>query len=196
MVPCYNVAQYLRECRDSVLNGGFEDWECILDVEESTDNTLEIAREYAASDGCFKIFTGPCSGGCSTPRNKGVAMAKGEYVIFLDSDDSIVAGSLRRIHDHIAANPGADLYPCAIVVNNELTRQSEPERDNYPAGLRREMTGPEATRESFLYRRDPCPMLQMTVCRREYLVANDLWCREGIRNEDSEFSPRALLPSA
>lgn len=119
-------------------------------------------------------------------------MARGQYVVFVDGDDSIAEGSLQRIHDRIAANPGADLYPCAIVVNNEMTHLPEPVRDNYPADLYHEMTGPEATRISFLYHRDPCPMLQLTVCRRDYLVENDLWCGEGLRCEDSEFSPRAL----
>ena len=89
IIPCCDVEPYVRECFDSVLNQPFADWEIIVGVETSAD------------------------------RNKGVKTALGEYVIFLDGDDTIAEGSLQRLHDKIAARPGADLYPCAIRVNDE-----------------------------------------------------------------------------
>ncbi len=192
IVPCCNVAKYVRECLDSLVGQSYADWECIIGIETSTDDTEAIVRSYEAKDARLRVFTGPRSGGCFATRNKGVLMARGEYIIYLDGDDSIAEGSLQRIHDAIAARPGADLYPCAIRVNNEITCREEPLRDNYPADLHEEMTGPEATRRSFMYRRDPSPMLQMTVCRREFLIENKLECGERLRCEDSEFSPRAL----
>ena len=138
------------------------------------------------------MFTQPRSGSPAAPRNTALEHATGEYVIFLDSDDRIAEGSLLRLHDKTAARPGADLYPCAIQVENEITGKSEPVRDNYPADFNAELTGPEATRTSFSYKRDPCPMLQLTICRRAFLDENDLRCVPGLRREDSEFSPRAL----
>jgi len=192
IVPCCDVAPYLHECLDSVTNQPFKDWECLLGVEESKDNTEEIAREYAAKDPRFKVFTGPRSGSCSASRNKGTEMAEGEYIIFLDGDDTIAEGSLQRLHDKIAERPGADLYPCAIQVHNDITGKDEELRDNYPKDFNGELSGPEATLAIYQRHRAPCPMLQMTVFRQAYLVDNDLKCLYGRKRQDSEFSPRAL----
>ena len=119
-------------------------------------------------------------------------MARGEYVIYLDGDDTIAEESLARIAEKIKARPGADLYPCAIVAYKEGTGEREL-RENYPPEHSpAELTGPEAV--LFIARFDiyPCPMLQMTVFRREFLVEHDLKCIYGLRRQDSEFSPRAL----
>ena len=118
IIPCCDVEPYVSECLDSLLNQPFGDWEALVGVETSKDKTEEIVREYAAKDPRFKVFTGPRSGSCSASRNTGTDLAQGEYVIFLDGDDTIEDGSLQRLHDKIAARPSADLYPCAIVVHN------------------------------------------------------------------------------
>lgn len=193
IVPCCDVEPYLRECLDSVTSQPFSEWECLLGVEDSKDRTLEIAREYESQDKRFKVFTRPRSGSCSASRNVGIDMATGEYVIFLDGDDTIVEGSLQRLHDKIAERPGADLYPCAIRVHNDMTGTDEELRDNYPEDFNDELSGPEATLKSEDYcGSHTCPMLQLTVSRREFLLENKLKCIVGLRRQDSEFSPRAL----
>ena len=192
IVPCCDVEQYVRESLDSVLRQPFTDWECLIGVETSKDRTEEIVREYAAKDSRFKVFTGPRSGSCSASRNTGIDMATGGYVIFLDGDDTIVEDSLQRLHDKIAERPGADLYPCAIQVHNDMTGKDEELRDNYPQDFNGELTGPEAIVKAELFRKDVCPMLQLTVFRRQFLVDNTLKCIYGLRRQDSEFSPRAL----
>ena len=195
IVPCCDVAAYLRECLDSVAGQPFADWECILGVEHSKDATLEIAREYEAKDSRFKVFTGPRSGSCSASRNTGIDMAEGEYVIFLDGDDTIAEGSLQRLHDKIAARPGADIYPCAIQVRNETTGKDGPLRDNYPQDFTGELDGQAAILMAYSILREPCPMLQMSVFRRGHLTANGLKCLHGRKRQDSEFAPRALYPA-
>ena len=193
IVPCCDVAPYLRECLDSVVKQPFSDWECLLGVEESKDDTEKIAREYAAKDPRFKVFTGPRTGSCSASRNTGIDMATGEYIIFLDGDDTIVEGSLQRLHDKIAERPGADLYPCAMLVHNEITSKDEPTRDNFPNDFHGVLTGPEATlMTEHGCGNHPCPMLQLTIFRRSFLQENGLRCVMGLRRQDSEFSPRAL----
>ena len=192
VVPCCDVAPYVRECFDSVLSQSFQDWECLAGVEDSKDDTEKIVREYAAKDSRFRVFNCERSGSCSATRNIGTDMARGEYVIYLDGDDTIAEESLARIAEKIKARPGADLYPCAIVAYKEGTDEKEI-RENYPPEHSpAELTGPEAV--LFITRFDiyPCPMLQMTVFRREFLVEHDLKCIYGLRRQDSEFSPRAL----
>ena len=192
IAPCCDVEPYLRECLASLLDQQFTDWECILGVETSKDKTEEIVREYAANDSRFRFFTAPRSGSCSMSRNTGTDMATGEYVIFLDGDDTIVEGCLQRLHDKISKRPGADLYPCAMLIHNEISGQDEPTRDNYPTDFNGELTGREATLMVYRERQDPCPMLQLTIFRREFLLEHNLKCIPGLRRQDSEFSPRAL----
>lgn len=192
IVSCCDVEQYLRKCLDSVANQAFKDWECLLGVEESKDKTLEIAREYEAKDSRFKVFTGPRSGSCSASRNTGMDMATGEYIIFADGDDTIVEGSLQRLHDKIAARPGADLYPCAAQVLDAKAGKVTEIRDNYPADAKPEFTGPEATLFIASIRKHPAPMMQLTICRREFLAEHKLKCIYGLRGQDRHFSPRAL----
>ena len=192
VVPCCDVEPYIEECLLSILNQSFQDWECILGIETSKDRTEEIIREKTAGDPRFKIFTSPRTGSCSASRNTGIDMAQGEYIIFLDGDDTIADGCLKRLHDKICANPGADLYPCTIIANNEINGEREI-RDNYAQDAPAELTGVEAT----VYMKNRlygvyCPMLQLTVHRREFLVEHDLKCIRGLRCQDSEFSPRAL----
>ena len=192
VVPCCDVEPYIEECLRSILNQSFQDWECILGIETSKDRTEEVICDKTGGDPRFRIFTSPRTGSCSASRNTGTEMAQGEYVIFLDGDDTIADGCLERIHDKIMATPGADLYPCAIVANDEINGKSEL-RDNYREDAPAEMTGPEAT----LYLENRmhgglCPMLQLTIHRRGFLVEHDLKCIRGLRNQDSEFSPRAL----
>ena len=192
IIPCCDVEPYIRECLASVTGQSFQNWECLLGIEPSKDRTEEVIQEIIAGDDRFRVFHGPRSGSCSATRNTGTDMAQGKYVIFLDGDDTIAEESLARIAAKIEARPGADLYPCAIVAYEEGTDKREL-RDNYTSDSPAEMTGPEATLE--LDRRwggGFCPMLQLTVFRREFLVEHDLKCIYGLRRQDSEFSPRAL----
>lgn len=192
IVPCCEVEQYVRECFDSVLNQSFADWELIAGVETSKDKTEDIVREYVRKDPRIKMTTGPRSGSPSTPRNKALEIATGEYVIFLDGDDTIAEESLKRLHDKIAAHPGADLYPCAMTIRKEVETSHNPICDNYAEDFSGELAGPEATIMVYTRNRRPCPMLQLTICRREYLNEKNLRCVPGLRREDQEFSPRAL----
>ena len=191
-MPCCDVADHLDECIGSLLSQPFADWECLLVVEESRDATLSIARGYAEKDARFRVFTGPRSGSCSVPRNRGIEEARGGYIVFLDGDDYLAPGSLLRIHDAIAARPGADLYPCAIQVLNEITGRNGL-RDNYPPDAPAELTGPEAILLAARFKNArPHPQLQLTVFRRAFLLDNALACIPGLRRQDSECSPRAL----
>lgn len=192
IVPCCDVARYLRACLDSVTAQPFTNWECILGVEASRDATEAIAREYVAKDPRFRMFTAPRSGSCSASRNTGIDRACGEYIIFLDGDDFITPGSLQRIHGRIALNPGADIYPCAMQVHNDFTGKDEELRDNHPSDFDGELTGPEAVLQTYRVYREPCPMLQLSVFRRAYLVERKLKCLYGLKRQDSEFAPRAF----
>lgn len=88
IIPIYNVEKFLRRCLDSVLNQTMGDWEAICVNDGSPDNSAEILKEYAARDKRFKIVTKE-NGGLSSARNAGMVVARGDYVLYLDSDDFI-----------------------------------------------------------------------------------------------------------
>ena len=87
IVPIYNVEDYLKECLDSIQNQTFTDFECIMVNDGSTDSSKEIAEQYLV-DNRFYLLNQPNSGQ-SVARNKGLLLAKGEFICFVDSDDII-----------------------------------------------------------------------------------------------------------
>ncbi len=96
ITPVYNSAKYLDECIESILSQSFRDIELILIDDGSTDNSFEICRRYSESDDRIRVKS-VTNGGPASARNHGLDMAKGEYVMFVDSDDWIDAGSLEAL---------------------------------------------------------------------------------------------------
>ncbi|GIJ97802.1 glycosyl transferase [Capnocytophaga stomatis] len=86
IIPVYNVEKYLPECVDSVLQQDFSDYEIILVNDGSTDGSRKICDEYAQKYSSIKVIHKE-NGGLSDARNFGVKEARGEYLMFLDSDD-------------------------------------------------------------------------------------------------------------
>ena len=88
IVPIYNVEKYLDRCIQSILNQSYENLEIILVDDGSPDRSSEICDEYRKSDQRIKVVHKE-NGGLSDARNAGLILAKGKYIIFLDSDDYI-----------------------------------------------------------------------------------------------------------
>ena len=88
IVPVYNVEKYLRECLDSISLLKAVTWEAILVDDGSTDTSGKICDEYAKQDSRFRVIHQKNSG-VSAARNAGLDAAKGEWIWFVDSDDSI-----------------------------------------------------------------------------------------------------------
>lgn len=88
IVPCYNQAQYLDECLQSVLAQTYLHWECIIVNDGSPDNTAEVAAKWLEKDSRF-IYVEKENGGLSSARNAGLQKASGEWLQFLDCDDTL-----------------------------------------------------------------------------------------------------------
>ena len=88
IVPVYNVEKYLRECLDSISQLKAVTWEAILVDDGSTDTSGKICDEYAKQDSRFRVIHQKNTG-VSAARNAGLDAAKGEWIWFVDSDDSI-----------------------------------------------------------------------------------------------------------
>ncbi|WP_461205039.1 glycosyltransferase [Clostridium sp. DL1XJH146] len=88
IVPVYNVAEYLTRCIESLRNQSFKNLEIILVDDGSLDNSLEICRSYEKMDPRIIVIEQENSG-LSSARNTGMEIAKGKYILFVDSDDYI-----------------------------------------------------------------------------------------------------------
>lgn len=86
IVPVYNVEKYLSQCLDSLIGQTMHDIEIICVNDGSSDSSLDILREYALRDSRIFVFNQP-NGGVSVARNNALRYVRGEYYMFVDSDD-------------------------------------------------------------------------------------------------------------
>ena len=86
IIPVYGVEKYISQCLESVINQTYKNLEIIVVNDGTKDRSAEIAKEYAAKDSRMKVYDFE-NGGVSLARNRGVELANGEYIAYLDSDD-------------------------------------------------------------------------------------------------------------
>lgn len=122
IIPVYNVAPYLRECLDSVLAQTFIDWECLCVDDGSTDESGTILDEYAQKDPRFRIFHQP-NAGVSAARNLGLDNAKGEWTLFVDSDDYITADCLNLFFVECSKNRYTYVSCCVNALQNNIFKR-------------------------------------------------------------------------
>lgn len=103
IIPVYNAEGTLRRCLDSLVKQPFSDYELLLINDGSTDSSDAICREYAAVYPQIE-YSAKKNGGVSSARNLGLALAQGEYILFVDSDDYVSADYFRCIHSAISAH--------------------------------------------------------------------------------------------
>lgn len=104
LIPCFDLAPWIRACLDSVRAQTCDDWECVAVDDGSTDGTAAILDEYAAKDGRFRAIRQP-NAGVGAARNAALAAARGEWILFLDGDDVLAPTALARVSEVAAANP-------------------------------------------------------------------------------------------
>lgn len=89
VIPIHNSEKYLKQCLDSILAQSSNDYEVILVNDGSTDNSFKICEEYCALDSRFHVIHRLKGEGAASARNAGTSIAKGKYIIYIDSDDYI-----------------------------------------------------------------------------------------------------------
>lgn len=99
IVPAYNSAIYIEECLRSVVAAMPPKvaWEALVVDDASSDDTLRIAQTVAAGEERFQVFAQKSNKGVSAARNRGIANARGRWLLFLDSDDELEADSLAEL---------------------------------------------------------------------------------------------------
>ena len=107
IIPAYNAENYIGLTLNSIIQQTYEDFECLVIDDGSTDNTIAVATSF--NDPRIKILSGSNSGGPAKPRNVGLNNASGEYIFMFDSDDIMLPKKLALSVDALDRNPSANL---------------------------------------------------------------------------------------
>lgn len=111
IIPLYNKEHYIGKTVESVLKQSFIDYELIIVNDGSTDNSFEVVNNYF--DNRIRIIN-KMNGGVSSARNKGVNIAKGEFICFLDADDTWYVDYLNEMHRLIKKYPQEVCFAVAL----------------------------------------------------------------------------------
>lgn len=128
IVPVYNVAQYLEQCLDSILQQTFKDFEVILVNDGSTDSSEKICEKFVQKDERFKLITQK-NAGLAAARQAGLDVAEGLYIGFVDSDDWLEVEMYQKMIN-VANESNADIVFCNVYRNED-----KKEKAYFPSGL-------------------------------------------------------------
>jgi len=103
IIGVYNVEYYISRCLESLVNQTFKDIEIICINDGSKDNSLEVLNKYAAQDSRIKVLTQE-NKGVASARNKGLSVAGGKYILFLDADDWVDLDLCKKVYETAEAN--------------------------------------------------------------------------------------------
>ena len=176
ILPIYNVEKYLEECLDSLAAQTYGNYEVVIVDDGSPDGSRAIAERYARQDHRLAVVRRP-NGGLGAARNTGVRHARGRYLAFVDSDDTLPPYALGLLVDKAEATQ-ADITVGAM-------RRFDSERTWLPG-----WTDRVHLEERVLHRIEEFPPLlrNLYTCnklfRRSFWMAEGLWFREGVAYED------------
>lgn len=186
IIPIYNVEKYLRQCIDSVLAENFLDCEIILVNDGSPDGCGEICDEYANKYSHIKVIH-KHNGGLSDARNAGIKEAKGDYLIFLDSDDYWININKNQ-KNYIGEGILSDLQ---LLTNDKIDLILHPSSDN----IRRIPKEISFTNNDFINNFEALVKSNYYVSnawtkivRREIIIKNNLFFPKGYIHEDLPYS--------
>lgn len=178
IVPMYNAEKYIAACLDSVLAQTFKNYELIIVDDCSNDSSPEIVDSYAQKFGGrlnhFRLKQN--TGGAGIPRNKGITLARGEYIMFMDSDDMITKTALE---ENLKL---ARQYDSDVLYRTLYYKLSEDGSENELAGVPKYREGDETVIDNDLDQRVKDMARSRywlapwrTFSKREFILANELF---------------------
>lgn len=144
IVPCYNSKSFLRNCLGSILAQDLLDFEIIAIDDGSTDGTSQILDDYAAIFSCIRVYHFTNSG-VSASRKRGLSLARGDYIIFVDSDDTISSNLLSELASVISDYDYPDIVRYQANLVNDSPHKDH-QRYNFSHNLFNATSGVESLR--------------------------------------------------
>ena len=130
----HNYAHYIGDAIESVKNQSIQNWECIIIDDASTDNSIQIIQKHIARDKRFQLIQLAHKSGTSVARNRGLDIARGEYIAFLDSDDCFTEYALEMLL-HMAKTTDADMVGGATNMIPATYKYIPSNRHSWNAGM-------------------------------------------------------------
>ena len=184
VVPIYNVEGYLKKCLDSILNQTFVDYEIILVNDGSTDQSLSIIEEYMSKYPDIKLINQE-NKGLSEARNSGLKEARGNYVLFVDSDDFIDKDLLLNLNDSIINNPDLVRFQLRVVSDKTIDINEEAFDS---------LNGHDAFKKIIKYRFVENAWAYLY--SRKYLIDNGFLFKPNMYHEDYGLIPLAIIKAS
>ena len=186
IVPIYNVEKYIINCLESINNQNYKDYELLLVNDGTKDNSIKIAEDYLKDSTINYRIINKENGGLASARNTGLKEAKGEYVVFIDSDDTISTDFLDRLIKEI--KDGIDFSFC----NFEYVKRQSPPVDNNEDKI---VFDKDSLLVAFLKRSINFVVPSM-LFNKSFLINNNLFFDEEMKfSEDQPFIWNVILHS-
>lgn len=183
IVPVYNREKWLKRCLDSLINQTLQDIEIICIDDGSTDNSRDILADYQKDDERVKVIL-QNNEGPSSARNKGLDIATGDYIGFVDSDDYVDRDYYEKLYK-AASETRADIACAGIIRKNESQSKI---LANYTA-----QNCFEETRDKFIVVNFPKNnYIVNKIYKRTELNKFNIRFKEGVLYEDLFFTPLAI----
>lgn len=185
LIPVYNVEKYLRECLDSLLHQSFLDWEAICVNDGSSDGSAAILEDYASKDSRISVIS-QANGGLPVARNTGLDVAKGDYILFLDSDDWLEPDALKILSENLQEEDLLCFNGRRFFEESGQFEDADQLRpESYETGW------DYYSRNALCHRNFAFVCVVLRCYRRAYLLNNGLRFKPGIYHEDNLFTPLA-----
>ncbi|MFK5957307.1 MAG: glycosyltransferase family 2 protein [Lutibacter sp.] len=124
ITPNYNASKYISETIQSVIDQTYENWELIIIDDCSTDNSVEIIKQFQKKDQRIQLITLNRNSGPAVARNKGIEVSNGDFIAFLDSDDSWIENKL-EIQVRFMQNNNSVVSHTSYYTINELNKDKK-----------------------------------------------------------------------
>ncbi len=181
IVTAYNLEKLINTAIDSILKQTFKDFELLVVDDCSTDKTVEVLRKYEATDSRLKVIVNEKNSGPSIARNNAMEQAQGEYIVYLDGDDTLYNKNTLKNIDKTIGEDGADIIYFGVQYVGGSNKAYIPNAQN-------------STQEA----RIVCDMhfpVASKVWRREFLQKNNIKFIGGMYYEDMVYSIKSAILS-
>ena len=184
VVPVYNASKYLKTCLDSLVNQTIDDMEIIAIDDASLDNSLDILKDYAKNYLFLKVYSNEKNMGQGWTRNKGISLASGEYIGFLDADDYVNINMYKTMYEAAILNNRPDI----IVTSLKFVTDDFYAGINYERDLKGRLYNINENPDMVIYESPSC-------CNKLFKkdLINDYYFISGVMWEDVAFTYSMLI---
>jgi len=186
IIPVYNIEAYIGQCLESVFKQELSDYEVICVNDGATDKSQNIIETYVSRHSNLHCITQP-NGGLSDARNTGIANAQGDYVFFLDGDDTLATTNALQQPLNLCIQNNLDLF-----VGNAIVNGAYPYLSNYPT-QNKVISGENMMELFFQHNHTIIEPVWCYLYKKEFLDKYQLRFKKGILHEDILFTPKTLF---